>query len=201
MCEQLVALSEQEFLDAINAALHNASDATFIGQVPQMITGSNFEAPPLIDKLSTKRFSFPLANTHATSYAAERLALIGDAAHRVHPLAGQGLNIGLTDVAYLANEVLKACKSGQDIGSYDFVLQAYESKAKVNTDLTVGAIEIARQSYSPKMANTESLGHVLAVARNIGVDLINASDFVKQNLMHFSSGTLNHPAVYEWTSP
>jgi 2-polyprenyl-6-methoxyphenol hydroxylase-like FAD-dependent oxidoreductase len=88
MCEQLQALSEAEFLDAINSAFHNASDATFIGAVPQIILGQNFEAPPLIDKVNTKRFSFPLANTHATSYAAERLALIGDAAHRVHPLAG-----------------------------------------------------------------------------------------------------------------
>jgi hypothetical protein len=64
----------------------------------------------------------------------------------------------------------------------------------------LGAIEIARQSYSPKLANTESLGHVLAVARNFGIDLINASDFAKQNIMHFSSGTMNHPAVYEWNT-
>jgi len=55
------------------------------------------------------------------------MALVGDAAHRVHPLAGQGLNLGLTDVAYLANAVLKAKNEGQDIGSYDFTLSAYET--------------------------------------------------------------------------
>lgn len=60
------------------------------------------------------------------------MALIGDAAHRVHPLAGQGLNLGLTDVAYLSNCLLKACKTGQDIGSYDFVLKNYEREAKIN---------------------------------------------------------------------
>lgn len=55
------------------------------------------------------------------------MALLGDAAHRVHPLAGQGLNLGMTDVAYLANAILKSRREGQDIGSYDFTLQNYEN--------------------------------------------------------------------------
>ena len=54
--------------------------------------------------------------SHADSLVSHRLALIGDAGHRVHPLAGQGLNLGLTDVAYLANVILKAKRQGQDIG-------------------------------------------------------------------------------------
>jgi len=62
--------------------------------------------------LGTKRFAFPLVLSHADSLASNRMALVGDAAHRVHPLAGQGLNLGLTDVAYLANAVLKAKNEG-----------------------------------------------------------------------------------------
>ena len=53
------------------------------------------------------------------------MALIGDAAHRVHPLAGQGLNLGLSDVAYLSNAVVKAKKAGQDVGDLGFVLSEY----------------------------------------------------------------------------
>jgi 2-polyprenyl-6-methoxyphenol hydroxylase-like FAD-dependent oxidoreductase len=73
---------------------------------------SNFEAPPIIDSVNTKRFAFPLTLTVSKSYAADRMALIGDAAHRIHPMAGQGLNLGITDVAYLSNAIIKGKKSG-----------------------------------------------------------------------------------------
>jgi 2-polyprenyl-6-methoxyphenol hydroxylase-like FAD-dependent oxidoreductase len=130
MCEELQQLSEKEFIIAINKAFHNSSDATFLGSFPDVLPSSikkhNFEAPPLIDTLETKRYAFPLTLNNANNLAANRMALIGDAAHRVHPLAGQGLNLGLTDVAYLSNCILKAMKTGQDIGSYDFVLKEYE---------------------------------------------------------------------------
>ena len=85
----------------------------------------NFESPPLIFKLDTKRFGFPLKLQYSDQYASHRMALIGDAAHRVHPLAGQGLNLGLSDVAYLSNAVVKAKKAGQDVGDLGFVLSEY----------------------------------------------------------------------------
>lgn len=75
------------------------------------------------------------------------MALIGDAAHRIHPMAGQGLNLGITDVAYLANSILKAKKSGLDIGNYDLVLKQFERNAKNNANLMIGAIEVVRNSY------------------------------------------------------
>lgn len=54
------------------------------------------------------------------------MALIGDAAHRIHPMAGQGLNLGLSDVAFLANTILKAKKGGADIGNLEHVLSNYD---------------------------------------------------------------------------
>jgi 2-polyprenyl-6-methoxyphenol hydroxylase-like FAD-dependent oxidoreductase len=76
------------------------------------------------------------------------MTLIGDAAHRIHPLAGQGLNIGITDVAYLANQIVKAKKSGTDIGNYDLVLKDYETYSKLNAYLMTGSIEFVRNSYA-----------------------------------------------------
>ncbi len=93
---------------------------------PHEIKRNNFEAPPLISALCTKRYAFPLVLSHADSLVSHRMALLGDAAHRVHPLAGQGLNLGLTDVAYLANVILKAKHEGQDIGSLDSTLNDYD---------------------------------------------------------------------------
>lgn len=157
MCEELQQLSEVEFILEINKALHNSSDATFIGSCPDFLPSAikkkNFEAPPLIETLETKRWAFPLILNHANNLAANRMALIGDAAHRVHPLAGQGLNLGLTDVAYLSNCILRAMKTGQDIGSYDFVLKDYEQEAKANAYVMSTAIEFVKTAYSPKFGN------------------------------------------------
>ena len=72
---------------------------------------------------------------NAHQYSANRMALIGDAAHRVHPLAGQGLNIGITDAAHLANAILKAKKSGSDIGNHPLTLKSYDQNAKLNSYL------------------------------------------------------------------
>lgn len=77
------------------------------------------------------------------------MALVGDAAHRVHPLAGQGLNLGLSDVAYLSNVVILAKKTGQDIGDLGQVLTTYDRQAKMNAYMIMGAIEFIKRSYDP----------------------------------------------------
>ena len=98
----------------LNQALQKTSDHAFgsLNFLPKSLRISSFEAPPIIDSVNTKRFAFPLTLTMSKSYAGDRMALIGDAAHRIHPMAGQGLNLGITDVAYLANSIIKGKKSG-----------------------------------------------------------------------------------------
>lgn len=123
---------------------------------------------------------------------------MGDAAHRVHPLAGQGLNLGLSDVAYLSNAVLAAKKGGQDIGDLGQVLNIYDSKAKANAYMIMGAIEFVKRSYDPAVGGNEALGHVLALARNIGIDMIESSDLLKFNFMNLAAGNVMHPSEYEW---
>lgn len=123
---------------------------------------------------------------------------MGDAAHRIHPMAGQGLNIGITDVAYLANAVLKAKRTGQDIGNYDLVLKDFEIKAKANAFSMISAIEVVRNSYMGKIGGSTNAASALSLFRNIAIDGIQMSELAKYNFMNFASGNLTHPVRYEW---
>jgi len=71
------------------------------------------------------RWSYPLSLLHANRYVAPRLALVGDAAHAIHPIAGQGLNLGIRGVAALAEVIVETARLGLDIGADD-VLRRYE---------------------------------------------------------------------------
>lgn len=106
--------------------------------------------------------------------------------------------MGLSDVAYLANTILKAKREGQDIGDYDFVLKDYERLSKANAYAIIAAIEFVKTSYGDAPAGSEAAGHVLALTRNIALDMIEFSDLAKHNFMQFASGSYTHPAHYEW---
>src|SRR4030065_747355 len=80
---------------------------------------------PPISRMKPRRVSFPLALSHAKAYTAPHLALVGDAAHTVHPLAGQGVNLGFLDAATLAEVLLDAAAKQKDIGAHA-VLRRYE---------------------------------------------------------------------------
>jgi 2-octaprenylphenol hydroxylase len=91
-------------------------------------------------RLVSERFSFPLTRLAATHYVAQRVALTGDAAHVVHPLAGQGVNLGLLDAASLAQLVLEALARREDPGALG-VLRAYERWRKSEVALMRAAID------------------------------------------------------------
>jgi 2-octaprenylphenol hydroxylase len=76
-----------------------------------------------------KRFSFPLVQRHAVDYIAPQVALVGDAAHTIHPLAGQGVNLGLLDVSALSESVSYACKRGVPLKDSS-ILRRYQRQRK-----------------------------------------------------------------------
>ncbi len=76
---------------------------------------------------SDRRFSFPLRQRHAKEYVQQNLALVGDAAHTIHPLAGQGVNLGFLDVCALAEELQRGIKAGRSPGDFT-ILQRYQRR-------------------------------------------------------------------------
>jgi len=80
------------------------------------------------------------------------------------------------------------------------VLTTYDKQSKMNAYMIMGAIEFVKRSYDPQVQGNDALGHVLALARNLGIDLIESSDVMKFNFMNFAAGNVMHPAVYEWNS-
>ncbi|KAF2875002.1 hypothetical protein BDV95DRAFT_675190 [Massariosphaeria phaeospora] len=91
--------------------------------------------------------SFPLRMRHADTYTGERVALVGDAAHTIHPLAGQGLNQGQGDAAALVRTITHAVQTGQDIGSI-LALESYNSERYAENNAMLGVCDKLHRLYS-----------------------------------------------------
>ncbi|MCY4479669.1 MAG: FAD-dependent monooxygenase, partial [Rhodospirillales bacterium] len=106
------------------------------------------------------RASFPLRAIHARQYCRPRVALVGDAAHTVHPLAGQGMNLGLLDAAVLAEEILRALARDEDPGDLR-VLRRYERRRKGENLKMLLALDGLHRLFrlsAPVMPRLRSLG-------------------------------------------
>ncbi len=91
--------------------------------------------------------SFPLTAAHAESYATERCVLAGDAAHRVHPLAGQGVNLGLADAEVLADTIGTAVAEGRDPGDLA-VLRGFERRRRNDNELTLATLDALHRMFT-----------------------------------------------------
>ncbi len=156
---ELAAMNDADFLDALRPAF-----GSFLGQIS--LTGA--------------RFTYPLALTLANSFIADRLALVGDAAHGVHPIAGQGLNAGLRDVAALTEVLAEARARGEDFGS-PVVLQRYQQWRRFDT----ATLAIATDTFNRLFSNDNPL---LRAARDIGMGLVNAAPGLRRGFIREAAG-------------
>ena len=130
--------------------------------------------------VSGRRWSYPLSLHLARDYVQERLALIGDAAHGIHPIAGQGLNLGLRDVAALAQVLVDAARQGEDIGSIG-VLARYERWRRFDTVALAAATDLLNRLFS------NDLGP-LRLARDLGLALAGAIGPARRFFMREAGG-------------
>ena len=130
--------------------------------------------------LAGARFSYPLNLTLANSFIAERLALVGDAAHGVHPIAGQGLNLGLRDVAALAQVLVIAARRGEDLGAAD-VLARYQRWRRFDSTFLALGMDAVNHLFSND-------NPILRVGRDLGLAAVNALPALRRGLIRQAAG-------------
>lgn len=156
-CRRLCAANDQAFLDELGCAF-------------------DFRLGPVLE--TTPRAEFPLRLLLAERYVAPRFALIGDAAHQVHPLAGQGVNLGLRDVTALVEAI--AAGSNGDPGAAT-ALRRYERRRRSDNTLAAWGLDginrLFRSEFEP-----------LVLARGLGLRAVSALTPLKQLLMRHAAG-------------
>lgn len=142
--ERLMSLSNQDFAESLSAAFENR-----LGSITSL----------------GERAAFPLIQRHAKRYVLPSFALVGDAAHGIHPLAGQGANLGFLDVAVLTEELVKARQQGAPLSDLR-VLARYERRRRTDNATILKAMEAFCRGFGEQNV-------WVALARNAGLSAVN----------------------------
>ncbi|MDX1504614.1 MAG: FAD-dependent monooxygenase [Spongiibacter sp.] len=128
----------------------------------------------------SKRFSFPLRQRHAVDYVKDGIVLVGDAAHTIHPLAGQGINLGFADAQALADELKRALRRGLML-SDNVALARYQRRRKGDNLAMMAAMEGFQHLF-------ESPAMPLRLARNLGMSLLDRAVPLKRQIIARAMG-------------
>ncbi|WP_282604820.1 UbiH/UbiF/VisC/COQ6 family ubiquinone biosynthesis hydroxylase [Pelagibius sp. Alg239-R121] len=131
-------------------------------------------------RMPGKRWSYPLSLMHAERYSDHRLALIGDAAHAIHPISGQGFNLGLKDVAALSECIVDARRLGLDIGSPQ-VLERYERWRRFDNMALIATTDGLNRLFSNDLPPVR-------LARDLGLAAVNRMPGLKRFFMSHAMG-------------
>uniref|UniRef100_A0A2L2YHY1 Ubiquinone biosynthesis monooxygenase COQ6 n=1 Tax=Parasteatoda tepidariorum TaxID=114398 RepID=A0A2L2YHY1_PARTP len=186
MCDKLLEMPEEQFVDALNSALWKeegknsiveSAMSTFKNVISSISPGygSTRQLPPSILSVeSNSRAAFPLGLGHSTKYVAPRVVLIGDSAHRVHPLAGQGVNLGFGDVKCLTECLEKLVYDGSTLEDINYLLE-YETKRQRHVVPKMFAIDALNRIYKTEFTP-------IVLLRSLGVAALDACQPMK-NIM------------------
>lgn len=158
-CEQLLALEDEAFCQKLGEAFEfRLGKVTTVGA----------------------RAAFPLRQRHAKNYVVPGIALVGDAAHTIHPLAGQGVNLGFKDVSALSEEIIRAHNSAISLGSLSS-LQRYQRRRQGDNLLMMSAMEGFKRLFAAEQP-------MIRLLRNQGMRLFNGMSAVKQHVIKQAMG-------------
>jgi 2-octaprenyl-6-methoxyphenol hydroxylase len=156
-------------------AMMALDDASFAAEIQRRFGPSLGRLAPI-----GGRFAYPLTLVHAERYIDRRLALLGDAAHAIHPIAGQGLNLGLRDVAALAETLVDAHRLGLDVGDA-LVLERYQSWRRFDNMTLLAVTDGLNRLFSNDVAP-------LRMARDLGLAAVNRMPPLKRLFMRHAMG-------------
>lgn len=142
--------------------------------------GNGPEPPKCLELHNNAKAAFPLRRIHAREYVRHRFALVGDAAHSTHVLAGQGVNLGIVDIVTLVKTIQDSIKTGQDIGDVN-MLKKYERKQYMRNELAMAVMDTLKVLYDCKITP-------LSIARQFGVSLLNNLEFAKKFIQNQAMG-------------
>merc|ERR1719369_33649 len=189
MAKDMVNMDEEMFVLNLNKALlSEENESSMVNSISEGFglllntflpkQGPNDMLPPTV-KGVINRAAFPLGFGHSTRYVGPKTALVGDAAHRIHPLAGQGVNLGFGDVNSLADMVEGMLVEGGGLGHHEYLCQ-YETERQRHNLLTMAGVDTLQKLYC-----TDNIPFVLA--RSLGILATNAAGPVK-NLIRQHAG-------------
>lgn len=188
------SMSPEEFVNSVNHALdfgygpHPRSTALdhymeqFFSGIGSSAASTKecFEVPPKATRVVSERMAFPLSLMHSHDYVSKRLALVGDAAHTVHPLAGQGVNLGFGDAAALAKVIAEGVSVGSDVGDLT-LLQRYEKERKAANVAMAAVLDGFQKMYSVDLGPL----NVVRAAAFHGAQYISP---LKKNIISYATG-------------
>ncbi|WP_417269376.1 FAD-dependent monooxygenase [Celeribacter sp.] len=159
VAQQIQALSDEDYLEVLKPRFGD-----FLGKI----------------SLAGGRFTYPLNITLANAFYAPRVALVGDAAHGMHPIAGQGLNAGLKDVGALTEVLVEAHRRGEDIGRED-VLARYSQWRRFD----IATMALMTDTFNKLFSNDNPM---LRLMRDLGMGVVNSLPSVRREAIREAAG-------------
>jgi 2-octaprenylphenol hydroxylase len=156
--------------DAAHLEMADLTDAAFVDALNRAMGSSG----PVSEAVGP-RASFPLSQRHALDYCDESFALVADAAHSFHPLAGQGINLGLTDVAVLTEELVASRAGGLALSSA-VPLRRYQRRRKTENLAMMAAMEGFKRGFG-------TLNPLAVISRNLGLSMVDQQGWLKRWFM------------------
>lgn len=183
--KQLISMDSQEFIDALNEAFYKTYQkdklvTTAMDTLSAILgtnSGESAQYPPKVIGVTEKsRAAFPLGFSHTSAYVTQGAAIVGDAAHRIHPMAGQGVNLGFGDVKCLTEVLSEAAYRGAPLGELSHLLSYEKERLKQNLPVMFGVHGIQR------LYNTEI--PAIVALRSLGLKIVHSVPQLKSLFMN-----------------